>query len=172
MIPQDILPLIQGAKILDSDANLTIPNNVQSQTKVREMVHGWVRVEIAGKIIKIRENVKPVTIKRQLLKCIDPTANLNALRPREIKKAFDDFAALAGDTAKQAAEKKLSANGQQVEKQIQKTLSGRRERMKRQAYVEGCDRLRQLFSGPLFDMEEDELLEIYRLNRVDHIMTS
>jgi len=171
--PQEILPLIQGAKILASGANLTIPNNVNAYPNVtRAVLHGWVKVEVAGKIVKFPENRKAVTIKRRLLGAIYPGANLNAIRSRELREAFDHFIELVKAAADNAAEARQKAEAPQIEQKVQKVVSERQARMKKQAYANGCQELEKLFQGALFEMAEDELLEIFRLNRVKHVMDS
>ena len=172
MTPQEILPLIQSAKILASGANLTIPKTLSDRATTRAVLHGWAKVEVAGKIVKFPENRKSVTIKRRLLSAIDPGANLNAIRSKELRGAFDHFIELIQNAVDVAAETRLLTEAPQIEKQIQKTLADRRERMKKQAYADGCKTLEKLFQGALFEMAEDELLEIFRLNRVKHVMES
>ncbi len=172
MTPAELLQAIQAAKILASGANLTIPKAPDDKTDVRAVLHGWVLVEAGGKQIKIRENRNNTTIRRAVLRCIDPGANLNAIRSKALTVAFSDFVSRVKEVADSAAQARLNAEAPKIEQLIQKTISARKIRMKREDYKRGCEILENLFQKALFDMEEEELLEIFRLNRVKHIMES
>jgi hypothetical protein len=168
----DLLQGIQNAKILESGANLTIPDSPKDGTGTRAVLHGWVKVEIAGKVIKFRENRNAQTIKRHLLNAISPGENLNALRVRVVRDAFDAFIHQVKQAADTAAEKRRQSEGPQIDQKISKLVAERKEREKRANYASGCKELERLFQGPLFDMEEEELLERFRTNRVKHVMDS
>jgi hypothetical protein len=168
----DLLQGIQSAKILESGANLTISDSPRHDTTARAVLHGWTKVEIAGKVIKFRENRNPINIKRRLLGALDPNANLNALRAKVLRDAFDAFIVQVKAAADSAAEKRRQEEGPQIDQKIKKLLDERKEREKRANYASGCKELERLFRGPLFDMEEEELLERFRTNRVQHVMES
>jgi hypothetical protein len=170
--PSELLQAIKSAKILESGANLTVPKSPRDGTLPRAVLHGWAKVEIAGQAIKFSENRNPVTIKRRLLRVLDPDANLNAIRSALLRDAFDEFITLVKDAADNAAEKRKLAEGPQIEAKILKLTDARREREKRESYRAGCEKLEALFRGPLFDMGEEELIERFRLNRVKHVMES
>lgn len=172
MTPAEILQAIKEAKILDSGANLTIPMAPTHKTNVRGVLHGWALIEVGGQKIKIRENRNKTTIRRSILRCIDPGANLNAIRSKPLSAAFNDFVERVKEVADSAAKARQNAEAPQIEQRIQKTLAARKERLKRDEYKKGCEILEKLFAKSLFDMEEEELLEIFRLNRVKHIMES
>ena len=172
MTSEELLQEIRNAKLLESGANLTVPKSPRDGTLPRAVLHGWARVEVFGQIFKIFEDRKEVTIKRRLLKALDPKANLNAVRSRALREAFDTFITKVKEAADTAAEKRRAAEGPQIQEKISKVVTDRKEREKRANYVDGCKKLEDLFRGPLFDMGEDELLERFRLNRVKHIMDS
>jgi hypothetical protein len=148
----DLLQGILGAKIIESGANLTVPKSPKDGTLPRAVLHGWAKVEIAGKTIKFSENRNAATIKRRLLDALEPGTNLNALRARVLRDAFDAFVVKVKDAAGTAAEKRKQAEGPKIEEKIHKLVQERKEREKRAGYAAGCVALERLFRGPLFDM--------------------
>ena len=172
MTTSDLLQGIQNAKILESGANLTIPDSPKDGTGTRAVLHGWVNVEVGGKVLKIRENRNAKTNKRHLLRALAPGENLNALRARALRDACDALIVKIKQAADNAAEQRKQAEGPKIDEKIKKLLADRKEREKRANYASGCNELERLFRGPLFDMDEEELLERFRLNRVQHVMDS
>ncbi|MGH9917884.1 MAG: hypothetical protein ACRD6W_03280, partial [Nitrososphaerales archaeon] len=162
--PQDILREVQAAKIVATGAILRATSSGK--------LHGWTQIEIAGQKVKFSEDRNSRTIKKRCLMTIDPSLNLNHGRSKTVRESLDELVNRIKTTAHDTATKKQQVDGPKIAEQIQKKLADRRQREKRVAYKNGVSRLKELFKGPLTGMEEDELLEIFRLDRGAHIMES
>lgn len=176
--PDEIVAIAAAAKIVDSGASIRIPPEDRIKSaKIREMTHGWATLEIQapGGLYrwKISEHRSRQNVKREVLRAIDPGLTLNQARSARVRAAVDDVVQRIFAAAIQAASTKASnANRVKIDAKINDVLAKRKERQKKAAYADACVKIRELFHGPLSDMDEEELIDIFRDAGVDHVMSS
>ncbi len=168
----DILREVKSATIIATGANLTVPNDIPKGSKPSDFVRGWAQIQVAGKPVKFSAILTEKTIRRRILTTIDPALDLNASRPKILRQAFGILIQDIKDAAHAAAIARVQNESKQILEKVQVLVAGREARMKRQNYRNACTEIEKLFQGPLFDMAEEELLEIFRTNRIKHVMES
>jgi hypothetical protein len=174
--PADILAAVGSVKVIEAGANLTVPKDVKDHAKVRDIVHGWAMVEIqtpnGRKEMKFSEHRNGKTIRRNILGAIDPALNLNHGRSAAIRAKLDNVVANVYKAAHDAAIQKVGQNGEKASARIADIVAKRKERQKKQEYIDACSKVHSILQGPLANMDEEELLEIFRHARVDQVMSS
>jgi hypothetical protein len=150
-----------------SRSDLTAPVKRGHRYGIDRFLMPWVVLDLGGRDVRVNPRVEDKRIRRKVLQEVGGGTNLNALRPAGARKAMERLL-----DRMRSAERKAwrTADRPGLERRASDILKNRERTDRTDEQLRAVDRVKKELLGPLRNVSEQELVDLYRECQVRTVM--